>query len=116
MEIKILEPVYTITNTKKLNKAYDSPQKRVLVKWNTSKNINTYIKAEIFFKKNINNVRNIWDMEKRSIVYIIEIPTEKGETIFERHQARSSKTMKDTKQQELGSAINPKQNKYKENI
>lgn len=68
---------YTITNTKKLNKAYETPQKRVLVKWNTSKNINIYMKAETFFKKKINNVRSIWDMEKRSIVYIIEIPKEK---------------------------------------
>ena len=69
MEIKILELVYTITNTKKLNKAYETPQKRILVKWNTNKNINTCMKAEIFFfKKKIDNVRNIWDMEKRSIV------------------------------------------------
>ena len=49
MEIKILELVYTITNTKKLNKAYETPQKRILVKWNTSKNINTCMKEEIFF-------------------------------------------------------------------
>lgn len=51
MEIKILELVYTITNTKKLNKAYETPQKRVLVKWNTSKNINTYMKADFFQEK-----------------------------------------------------------------
>ena len=48
MEIKIFELVYTI-NTKKLNKAYKTPEKRVLVKWNTSKNINTCMKAEILF-------------------------------------------------------------------
>lgn len=41
-------------------------------------------------------------MEKRSIVYVIETPKENietGETIFERYQPRSPKTMKDTKQQ-----------------
>lgn len=39
---------YTITNIKKLNKAYQMPQKRVLVKWKTSQlKKKTYMKAEI---------------------------------------------------------------------
>lgn len=47
-QIKILELTYTITNIKKLNKAYQMPQKRVLVKWKTSQlKKKTYMKAEI---------------------------------------------------------------------
>lgn len=57
------------------------PQKRVLVKWKTSQlKKKTYMKAEIKKKAyKRQNVRNIWDMEKKSIIYIIEIPKEKRE-------------------------------------
>lgn len=50
MEIKILELVYTI-NTQKLNKAYKTPQKRVLVKWNTSKKYKHLHESRDFKKK-----------------------------------------------------------------
>lgn len=83
----------------------------------------TYMKAEIKKKKAYKrqNVRHIWDMEKKSIIYIIEIPKEKRER--DKGRNHTWKTLaknfpNDERHQatELGSAINPKQNKYKENI
>ena len=67
------------------------------------------------------NVRNIWDMEKMSIIYIIEIPKEKRERDKGRNHiwktlAKNFQNNERYQATELGSAINPKQNKYKENI